>query len=200
MLGTEPVVEMKKAEGLSPSLQPIVKTPGRLDPQSVKVLTDRMQPDGTFEWDVPGGQWQLFVFFQQPVNTRVIGGVGVEPQLGISEAADAEIGAFYGKTVRAGFCDSLEVEAETYWTDNVLSEFRKRRGYDLTPWLPFIETPGHGNPYGPYESAPWFDGANAERVRKDYLQTVSDLWIDNFFAPLGDWLHNRTHFFNTHSP
>ena len=206
MLGTEPVVEMKKAEGLSPSLQPIVKTPGRLDPQSVKVLTDRMQPDGTFEWDVPGGQWQLFVFFQQPVNTRVIGGVGAEPQLvldhmnrgaleahlkRISEAADAEIGTFYGKTVRAGFCDSLEVEAETYWTDNVLSEFRKRRGYDLTPWLPFIETPGRGNPYGPYESAPWFDGANAERVRKDYLQTVSDLWIDNFFAPLGEWLHKR---------
>jgi len=23
------------------------------------------------------------------------------------------------------------------------------------------------------------------------LQTVSDLWIDNFFAPLGDWLHKR---------
>src|SRR5260370_17631101 len=81
MLGNEPVVEMNKAEGISTSLQPIVKTPGRLDPQSVKVLTDRMQPDGTFEWDVPGGQWQLFVFFQQPVNTRVIGGVGAEPQL-----------------------------------------------------------------------------------------------------------------------
>ena len=204
--GTEPVVEMKEAEGLSPSPQPIVKTPGHLDPQSERVLTDRMQPDGTFEWDVPRGQWQLFVFFQQPVNTRVIGGVGTGPQLvldhmnraaleahlkRISEAADAEIGALYGKAVRAGFCDSLEVEAEAYWTDNFLSEFRKRRGYDLTPWLPFIETPGRGNPYGFYESAPWFDGPNAEPVRKDYLQTVSDLWIDNFFGPLGDWAHQR---------
>src|SRR5260370_11113056 len=73
MLGTEPVVEIKKAEGLSPSPQPIVKTPGRLDPQSVKVLTDRMQPDGTFEWDVPGGQWQLFVFFQQPLTHQGLG-------------------------------------------------------------------------------------------------------------------------------
>lgn len=206
MFGTEPVVEIKKAEGLSPSPRRIVKSQGRLDPQSVKVLTDRMQPDGTFEWDVPRGQWQLFVFFQQPVNTRVIGAVGKGPQLvldhmnraaleahlkRISEAADAEIGSFYGKTVRAGFCDSLEVEAESYWTDNFPSEFRRRRGYDLTPWLPFIETPGRGDPYGPYESAPWFDGPNAERVRKDYLQTVSDLWIDNFFAPLAEWLHKR---------
>jgi hypothetical protein len=204
--GTEPVVEMKKAEGLSPSPQPMVRRPGRLDSQSAKVLSDRMQPDGTFQWEVPRGQWQLFVFFQQPVNTRVIGGVGAGPQLvldhmnrtaleahlrRISEAADAEIGSFYGKTVRAGFCDSLEVEAEIYWTDNFLSEFHRRRGYDLTPWLPFIQTPGRGNPYGPYESAPWFEGPDAERVRKDYSQTVSDLWIDNFFAPLGEWLHKR---------
>jgi hypothetical protein len=204
--GTEPIVEMKETAGLSPSPQPVVKTPGHLDSQSVKVLTDQMQPDGTFEWDVPQGQWQLFVFFQQPVNTRVIGGVGESPQLvldhmnrvalgahlkRISEAADAEIGSLYGKTIRAGFCDSLEVEAETYWTDNFLIEFHKRRGYDLTPWLPFIETPGRGDPYGPYESAPWFDGPGAERARKDYSRTVSDLWIDNFFAPLGDWLHRR---------
>src|SRR5260370_36698994 len=117
LVGTEPGVGMKKAEGLWPSLQPIVKTPGRLDPQSVKVLTDRMQPDGTFEWDVPGGQWQLFVFFEQPVNTLVIGGVRPEPQLvldhmnrgaleahlkGISQAANPEIGAFYDKTAPSG--------------------------------------------------------------------------------------------------
>jgi hypothetical protein len=116
---------MKEAEGLSPAPQPVVKTPGRLDPQSVKVLTERMQADGTLDWEVPQGQWQLFVFFQQPVNTRVIGGVGAGPQLvldhmnraalethlkRISEAADPEIGSFYGNTVRAGFCDSLEVD------------------------------------------------------------------------------------------
>jgi hypothetical protein len=75
---------MKQAEGLSPGPQPMVKTPGRLDPRSIKVLTEQMRPDGILEWDVPQGQWQLFVFFQQPVNTRVIGGVGMGPQLGCS--------------------------------------------------------------------------------------------------------------------
>jgi len=202
--GTEPVVEMREAQGLSPAPLPVVKTPGRLNPKSTKVLTQHIQPDGTLDWDVPPGQWLLFVFFQQPVDTRVIGGVGTGPQLVLDhmnrgaldahlqriwEAAGPEIGSFYGGTIRAGFCDSLEVEAETYWTDNFLNEFRKRRGYDLTPWLPFIGTPGRGEIYPPYRSEPWFEGSNAERVRKDYWQTVSDLWIDNFFAPLVDFLH-----------
>ena len=203
MSGTEPVVEMREG-GLSPDQRPVVHTPGHLDPGSVKVLTANVKSDGSFDWDVPSGQWQLFVFFQQPVETRVIGGVGAGPQLvmdhmnraaleahlkRISEAANPEIGSFYGKTVRAGFCDSLEVESEIYWTDNFLQEFRKRRGYDLTPSLPFIGTPGRGDIYPPYRSAPWFDGPGAERIRRDYWQTVSDLWIDNFFAPLVDWLH-----------
>lgn len=146
------------------------------------------------------------VFFQQAVNTRVVGGVGSGPQLvldhmkqtalqahskRIFEFADPELGFMYGKAIRAGFCDSLEVEAEIYWTDTFLDEFRKRRGYDLTPWLPFIDTPGRGDIYPPYESAPWFDGPGAGRVRRDYWQTVSDLWIENFFAPLVEWQHER---------
>jgi hypothetical protein len=205
--GTEPIVEMRKAEGLSPTPLPVVKTPGHLDAKSAKFLTQRMKPDGTLDWAIPPGQWQLFVFFQQPVETRVIGGVGAGPQLVLDHmnraaldvhlkriwaAAGPEIGSFYGKTIRAGFCDSLEVEAESYWTDNFLDEFRKRRGYDLTPWLPFIGTPGRGEIYPPYQSAPWFDGSDAERIRKDYWQTVSDLWIDNFFAPLVNWLHSQS--------
>src|SRR5215469_7970774 len=79
--GTEPIVEMRKAEGLSPTPLPVVKTPGHLDAKSAKFLTQRMKPDGTLDWAIPPGQWQLFVFFQQPVETRVIGGVGAGPQL-----------------------------------------------------------------------------------------------------------------------
>jgi len=205
MSGTEPVVETR-AGGLSPEPQPIVKTSGHLDPGSVRVLTSRIQPDGTLDWKVPRGRWHLFIFFLQPVETRVIGGVGSGPQLVLDHMnrraleahlgrilgpADPEIGSFYGKTVRAGFCDSLEVESEIYWTDDFLQEFRNRRGYDLTRWLPFIGIPGRGDVYPPYVSAPWFDGPGAERVRKDYWQTVSDLWIDNFFTPLSDFVHRH---------
>src|SRR5262249_5479372 len=59
----------------------------------------------------------------------------------------------------------------------------------LTPWLPFVGMPGRGEVYPPYLSGPWFDGPGAENVRRDYWQTVSDVWMDNFFAPFAGWLH-----------
>ena len=204
--GTEPVLESRKG-AVSPEPLVVVKTSGRLNPQSTRVLTRFMRPDGTLDWSVPAGEWHLFIFFQQPVETRVIGGVGQGPQLVLDHmnrraleahldrmmaAAAPELSSqVHGKTIRAGFCDSLEVESEIYWTDGLLREFRNRRGYDLTAWLPFIDVPGRGNVYPSYPSAPLFDGPGAERVRRDYWQTVSDLWMENFFTPLSDWLHAR---------
>jgi alpha-L-rhamnosidase len=202
--GTDPSTETVKG-GLTGS-QVVVKRSGKLDPRGVKVITAQLKPNKTLEWQVPEGSWRIFVFFQQPVETRVIGAVGAGPQLvldhmnraalavhlsRISQAADPEIGAFYGKTLRAGFCDSLEVEGDIFWTDEFLKLFRQRRGYDLTPWLPFMSTPGRGDPYGAQLSAPWFDGPGADRIREDYWKTVSDLWIDNFFTPLVEWQHSK---------
>jgi hypothetical protein len=202
--GNDPSTETVKG-GLSGS-QVVVRESGKLDPRGVKVITALLKPDKTLEWQVPQGSWRIFVLFQQPVDTRIIAAVGAGPQLvldhmnkaaleahlaRISQAADPEIGAFYGKTLRAGFCDSLEVEGDIFWTDEFLKLFRERRGYDLTPWLPFISTPGRGDPYGAQLSAPWFDGPGADRVREDYWKTVSDLWIDNFFTPLVEWEHSK---------
>lgn len=146
------------------------------------ILTKQLQPDGTLEWNVPAGDWQLFVFAQEPSDVRVIGAVGGPPQLvmdhmnraaleahinRVMEPARLEIGAHFGETLRAVFCDSPSVQADLYWSDGFLDEFRKRRGYDLTPHLPMLKTPGQAN--------------------RDYWRTVSDLWIENFFAPLADW-------------
>ena len=205
MKGTDPVVDTRKG-AVSPEPLVIVKESGRLDPKSTVVLTRSIRADGTLNWNVPPGAWHLFVFFQQPVDTRVIGGVGHGPQLvldhmnrraleahldRIMAPAASEIGSEYGRTIRAGFCDSLEVESEIYWTDDFLRQFRDRRGYDLTPWLPFVDVPGRGNVYPSYQTAPLFDGPGAERARRDYWLTVSDLWMERFFVPLHDWLHTH---------
>jgi hypothetical protein len=202
--GTEPVTET--VPGGIFGQRTFVKVSGKLDPQSVTIITSLVGPDGTLEWDAPPGAWRLFVFFQQPVESRVIGGVGAGPQLvldhmnkaaleahlaKIAQAAGPEIASFYGKTLRAGFCDSLEVEGDTFWSDQFLNEFRQRRGYDLTAWLPFISTPGRSNPYGAPPSEPWFDAPGVQQAREDYWKTVSDLWIDNFFTPLVEWTHAK---------
>lgn len=183
-----------------------VKTPGKLDTSSAVVLTGRIQPDGTLDWDVPEGQWQIFLFERRAADLAVIGGVGVGPQLVLDHMNRAALEAhlnriagpasmaaaeFFGKTLRAGFCDSLEVTADLFWSESFLDEFKRRRGYDLTAWLPVIKQPGFAEPYGAYQSAPLFDGEGAAKARRDYWRTVSDLWIDNFFQPMQAWARQR---------
>jgi hypothetical protein len=44
-------------------------------------LTAHMAPDGTLQWDVPSGTWQLFVFCSVPTMQKVNAGAGKGPQL-----------------------------------------------------------------------------------------------------------------------
>lgn len=64
------------------------------------------------------------------------------------------------------FCDSLEITGEN-WTDELLGEFKKRRGYDLEPLLPALI----GN-----------IGPKTADIRHDYGQTVTDMFNENFNA------------------
>ena len=66
------------------------------------------------------------------------------------------------------FSDSLEVYG-TDWTDNFLTEFQKRRGYDLKPLLPELEGSGE--------------------IRHDWALTLAELAEDNYLTPLREWAH-----------
>lgn len=181
----------------------LVKKTGILEANTAVVLTNQVSSDGTLDWNIPEGDWNIFTFAQMPADLRVIGGAGGGPQLvldhlkraafeaharRVGDRAKPYIGEFFGKSMRAIFCDSLEVQAYLYWTDDFLKEFRRRRGYDLIPFLPILRVPGRGDPYNSYPSAPVYDISEiGERVRRDYWQTVSDLMIDNFYKPFDEW-------------
>jgi hypothetical protein len=66
------------------------------------------------------------------------------------------------------FCDSLEVGGED-WTGDFLTEFQKRRGYDLRPLLPALVD----------DTVP-----RAMEVRHDWGQTLTELFNDSFVKPL----------------
>ncbi|HEY7088203.1 MAG TPA: glycosyl hydrolase, partial [Tepidisphaeraceae bacterium] len=55
----------------------------------------------------------------------------------IKNVADVELKAVAANPPHAAFCDSLEVYGND-WTGDLLSEFQKRRGYDLLPHLPAL--------------------------------------------------------------
>jgi hypothetical protein len=79
----------------------------------------------------------------------------------------------------AVFCDSLEVY-DSDWTDDFLEEFRKRRGYDLKPYLPALVLD-----LG-YQSA---------AMRYLWGKTLTELFNDRFMVPLHEWSKkNRTFF------
>jgi len=183
----------------------IVNKTGVLDHETTVVLTGHVSKDGTLDWDVPEGEWQIFTFAQSASDLRVLGGVGAGPQLvldhlkraafeaharRVGESARREIGEFFGHGLRAIFCDSLEVEAYLYWTDDFLEQFRQRRGYELAPFLPILKTTSSPQASASNHHSPLYDygvAAIGERVRHDYWQTVSDLMIENMYQPLAQW-------------
>lgn len=69
------------------------------------------------------------------------------------------------------FSDSLEVY-NSDWTGNFLTEFQKRRGYDLTPYLPAL-----AGDIGPKTGS----------IRHDWGQTLSELCDDLYLQPLNAW-------------
>lgn len=187
-----------------PDQAPEVKETGQLEPSSSVVLTDHMTPDGTLDWVVPKGTWQVFAFKEMPTGGRVVGGAGAGPQFvldhmsaqafdvyaeHVGDTARQYDGQYFGKGLRAIFCDSLEVQANLYWNDDFLEQFRKLRGYDLTPYLPILKVPGLGVPYSATSARlPLYDIKGiGDRVRSDYWQTVSDVMIASLYSPFNQW-------------
>lgn len=89
----------------------------------------------------------------------------------IQEIAEPAVKACGPHPPYAIFCDSLEVGGED-WTDNFLEEFKKRRGYDLRPWLPALF-----NNVGPQTAD----------IRHDWGQTLTEVFNDHFIAAFQKW-------------
>jgi len=86
----------------------------------------------------------------------------------LADVATPLLNAFGDHPPYSVFSDSLEVYGSD-WTSNLPAEFQKRRGYDLIPHLP--ELIAGGTP-------------QAEAIRHDWGQTLSDLIRDNYLAPI----------------
>jgi len=84
---------------------------------------------------------------------------------------DRLIEAFGNQPPYAVFSDSLE-DYGSNWTGDLMKEFRARRGYDLTPYLPALIGDA-----GPLTAA----------VRHDWGRTLTELANERFLAPMQAW-------------
>lgn len=177
-----------------------VARPGRLDMSTSVVLTDKLRDDGTLDWNPPPGEWQVFVFKQFASDVGVLGAAGRGPQLILDHmspeafaAHAARVGDPLGKSppgIRSTFVDSLELMQDIQWGPDFLEQFRRRRGYDLTPYLPLVLQPGWMLAWAEHYSPPYFDAASGEigeRVRADYRRTLSEIMMAGFIEPFVAW-------------
>ncbi|MCU1236684.1 MAG: glycoside hydrolase family 2, sugar binding, partial [Candidatus Solibacter sp.] len=129
------------------------------------------------------GQAQYFVssFTKQTVKRPAVGAEGwvlnhydqAAIQQHFKSVGEPMLNALAKTPPTAIFSDSLEVY-QSDWTSDFLEQFRNRRGYDLTPYLPALA----GD-----------IGEKTGAIRHDWGQTLSELCDENYLKPLTAWAH-----------
>jgi glycosyl hydrolase family 106( putative alpha-L-rhamnosidase) len=137
--------------------------------------------NGKVSAPVGSGQATFFIssFTRQMVKRPAVGAEGrvlnhydtAAIQTHLKAVGEPMLNALAKTPPYAIFSDSLEVY-NSDWTGNFLAEFQKRRGYDLTPYLPAL-----ADDIGPVTGA----------IRHDWGQTLSELCEDQYLKPLTAW-------------
>lgn len=180
-----------------------------------------VQEDGvwTLDYTAPQGDDSiLFVFWQY--GTSQIATPSVETNYVINyfseEGANALI-RYWDETVLTPqlkqaiqqngevsmYMDSLELEAKgadttgNLWCADYLSQFKARRGYDVTKYLPLLILDRTGkNPSNPLTITTkyWYEldegNDSADKIRNDLYQTNTELYSENCLQVLTEWLHS----------
>ncbi|WP_159523861.1 glycosyl hydrolase [Sunxiuqinia indica] len=156
-------------------------------------LTDKLQDDGTLKWEIPAGHWTIVRMGHTSNGHRNEtggGGKGLECDKFNPEAVKLQFNHWYGEILKkAGpelapkvlsifHVDSWECGSQN-WSPVFAAEFKKRRGYDLMPYLPVLA----GIPVQNIDTS--------ERFLHDIRQTISELVADNFYHTLADLVHKK---------
>ncbi len=173
----------------SPAVYPATPAGAAIDLNRVIDLSGRLSGNGRLVWDVPEGRWTVLRFGRTSTGATTrpapVPGLGLECDKLDKAALDAQFAAFISPLLKeigtrkrpAGVgwtmlhIDSWEMGAQN-WTEAFREEFRRRRGYDLLPYLPAMT----GRIVSSIEVS--------ERFLWDLRQTAQELLIENHAAYL----------------
>ncbi|MDE3061908.1 MAG: glycoside hydrolase [Acidobacteriota bacterium] len=156
-------------------------------------LTSKMHADGTLNWTPPAGDWVVVRFGYSLL--------GITNHPATAEATGLEVDKLdrryvkqymetylesYKQTVGPDLIgahgihyiinDSWEAGSQN-WTDNMIDQFKKRRGYDPTPWMPVLT----GQVVQSAEAS--------DRFLWDFRKTIADLIADEHYGQLEATIH-----------
>lgn len=161
-------------------------TEGIISQDDVINLTNRMSEDGLLTWDVPDGDWTILRigytttgkdihFATTPKRNLECDKLNVETITAHYNAYAGTLvrdaGTLAGRSLNHVLLDSWEADNQN-WSEGVIEEFKKRRGYDPLPFLPV--TQGYV--------------VNSEKISErflwDFRRTLADLYAEVYIATM----------------
>lgn len=151
--------------------------------EKVQDISRHVDAQGHLRWTAPAGRWRVIRYlavntgeklkvpspnsdglatdhFSEPATVRYINEVLRRLQPAVGDIRNSALKELY--------LASYEVRGQV-WTPTFLEEFRKRRQYDLTRYLPALT------------GSQIQDESTTERVLYDYRKTQGELLVDNYY-------------------
>ena len=169
-------------------------------PNDVVDLTSKFN-EGVLSWDVPAGSWTIIRYGMTATGKRnkyasrgYRGGLcydqmnqrGARAQFDDVAEPLIEIAKKNGTSLKFLHTDSWEM-GPCDWTQGFQEAFKKRRGYDMGPYLPALA--GHTV----------VSQEVSERFREDFRQTISDLIVEDNYMVLKEMAHKNGIYWHSES-
>ena len=173
-------------------------------PDAVHDISKNMGPDGTLRWDVPAGEWIVQRAVTLPTGTKNSPAppeaTGLEVDKMSRAALRSHFEAYVGtllaripqnerRALKHVVADSYEMGPQN-WTDDFITDFQQRYGYDPLCYLPALT----GRIVGSADQSDRFlwdlRRMIADRVARDYVGGLRDLCHEH---GLKMWLENYGH-------
>jgi (4-O-methyl)-D-glucuronate---lignin esterase len=158
-------------------------------------LTSKLQPEGRLDWTPPVGEWVVLRFgysllgsTNSPATAEATGlEVDKLDRRFVKQYFDRYLDSYLQtvgpdlmgrKGIRYVINDSWEAGSQN-WTDNLIGQFRRHRGYDPLPWMPVLV----GQIVESAEAS--------DRFLWDFRKTLADLVAEEHYGQLEATLHER---------
>lgn len=172
---------------------PVVPESATIKTGEVIDLTSKMKADGTLQWNAPAGNWTILRMGYSLTGAK--NGPAIPEATGYevdklskehllsymtkwSNPIAEAMGPLFGKSMKYFLVDSYEADAQN-WTENMIPEFKTRRGYDPTKYLPVLAG-------RIVESAEISD-----RFLWDFRLTIADMLMDYHYAAISEFAHKQ---------
>ncbi len=172
---------------------PPVPNASLIAPADVVVLTSKMDKDGSLTWDVPPGKWTILRMGYSLTGAQNRAGTAAGIGLEVDKLNRKDVEAYYhgyfdpimqalgpefGKSLRYVTMDSWEAGMQN-WTDDMIDQFEKRRGYNPVPYLPVLA----GRVVGSADIS--------DRFLWDFRRTLADMLAENHYGTMAELLKQK---------